>query len=270
MPASPVLRDTARDVRIVEVLQELEPEDEAQSDRHVGVPAEVVVDLEGVADRAQPGGHAIQLLDRLRENFVGHSSQGVSDENLLGETHDEAFHTVRHLLEVHRAALKLVGYIVILDDRARHQLREEGYIERKLVDVFLRLDLLPINIHHVADGLKGIEGNANGHDSLDETDMPAEEFIDVLDKEVAIFEVEQKAQVTQNGKEKPDFLFLVLCNEDRSGIVDDDNEQHHQHVTRLSPCIEKDTCQQQNVVPKFPPHQKVQGTDDRQEQEQEC
>ena len=84
MPASPVFGDTARDVGVIKVFQEFEPEDGAEPNSHVGVSAEVVVDLEGVADRSQPGGHAVQLVDRLGEHLVCYGSQGIGEENFLG------------------------------------------------------------------------------------------------------------------------------------------------------------------------------------------
>ena len=202
MPASPVFGDTARDVRVIKVLQKFEPEDGAETDGHVGVAAEVVVDLEGVANRSQPGGHAVQLVDRLRKHFVGYGSQGVGEEDFLGEPYDEAFHAVGDLLEVHRAILNLVGDVVILDDRPCHQLRKEGDVEREFVDILLRLNFLAIDIHDVADGLEGVEGDADGHDDLDEVDMSSEELVDVFDKEVEVLEIEQEAQIPQDGEEK--------------------------------------------------------------------
>ena len=190
VPASPVFGDTARDVRVVEVFQKFEAKDGTKTDGHVRVSAEVVVNLESVADRTQPGGHAVQLIDRLGKHLVGYGSQRVGEKNLLGESHNEAFHAVSDLLKVHRAILDLVGYVMILDDRSSYQLREEGDVEREFVDILLRLNFLPIDIHDVADGLEGVEGDADGHDNLDEVDMTAKELVDVFNEEVEVLEVE--------------------------------------------------------------------------------
>ena len=205
VPASPVFGDTARDVRVVEVFQKFEPEDGAEADGHVRVSAEVVVDLEGIADRSQPGGHAVQLIDRLGKHLVGDSSQRVGEKDLLGESHDEAFHAVGDLLKVHGSVLDLVGYVVVLDDRSSYQLREEGDVERKFIDVLLRCNFLSIDIHDVADGLEGVEGDADGHDDLDEVDMPSEKRVDVFNEEVEVLEVEQEAQIAQDGEQKSQF-----------------------------------------------------------------
>ena len=270
MPPPPIFGDAARDVGVVEVFQEFESEDGAETDGHVGVPAEIVVDLEGVADRSQPRGHAVQLVDRLGEHFVGYGSQCIGEENLLGESHDEAFDAIGDFLEVHRAILDLVGYVVVLDDRSSHQLREEADVECELVDVFLRLDFLSVNVHNIADGLEGVEGDANGHDDLDEVDVPAKELIDVFNKEVEVFEVEQEAQVSQNGEQKQRLFTLVLRDQNSADVVDNDGEQHHRHIPRFSPGVEEDACQEQDIVLQLLPHQEVQGAHDRQEQKQEC
>ena len=55
VPAPPELGEALRDVRVVEVLEEAEPEHPAEPDRHVRVAGEVEVDLERVAERAEPG-----------------------------------------------------------------------------------------------------------------------------------------------------------------------------------------------------------------------
>ena len=201
MPTSPVFGDAARDVGVIKVLQEFEPENGAESDSHVGIPAEVVIDLEGVADRSQPSGHTVQLVDRLDEHFVCYGSQGVSEEDFLSEPHDEAFHAVGDFLKVHRTVFNLVGYVMVLDDRSSHQLREEGDVESEFVDVSLRLNFLPVDVHNVADGLEGVEGDADGHDDLDEVDMSSEKFVDIFNKEVEVLKVKQEAQIAQDGEQ---------------------------------------------------------------------
>lgn len=46
--------DRAGDVRVVEVFQKVEPEHAAQANRHVGVTGEVEIDLQRVAQHAEP------------------------------------------------------------------------------------------------------------------------------------------------------------------------------------------------------------------------
>ena len=155
---------------------------------------------------------------------------------------------------------------MVLDDRSCHQLREEGDVESEFVDIFLRLDFLPIDIHDVTDGLEGVEGDADGHDDLDEVDVPVEELVDVFNKEVEVFEVEQEAQVSQDGEQKQRFFTLVLRNQDGADVVDNDGEQHHCHVPGFAPSVKEDACQQQDIILQLFPHQKVQGAHDWQEQ----
>ena len=62
MPAPPELYDSTRLVRRVEVLGKLDSKHVTQSDRHVGIPREVKVDLERIGERTE---QRIVSADRL-------------------------------------------------------------------------------------------------------------------------------------------------------------------------------------------------------------
>ena len=55
MPSSPELCYGLGDVRIVEVLQIVEAQDLTEADGHVGISAEIEVDLEGESQSSDPG-----------------------------------------------------------------------------------------------------------------------------------------------------------------------------------------------------------------------
>ena len=59
-----------------------------QADGHVGVAGEIVVDLQGVAQGAQPGEGGGQAVPQA-EGPVGHHGQLVGQEHLLAQAHDE-------------------------------------------------------------------------------------------------------------------------------------------------------------------------------------
>ena len=84
MPSSPEVGEGRCAVGGIEVLREDEAEHEAEADRHIGVAAEVEVDLHGVAEGAEPcvGGGTVGCL----EGCVGEVAAGVGDDDLLGET----------------------------------------------------------------------------------------------------------------------------------------------------------------------------------------
>ncbi len=62
---------------------EHEPQHQAKADRHVGVAAEVEVDLERVGDHAVPGVDRVQRAGVERE--VGDLAAGIGQQDLLGQ-----------------------------------------------------------------------------------------------------------------------------------------------------------------------------------------
>src|SRR3989442_14821612 len=72
VPAPPEVRDAVRAIRRVEVFHELKAEHPAEADGHVGVAAEIEIDLESVSNDAEPRGGRVE---RLRaERGVGHGA----------------------------------------------------------------------------------------------------------------------------------------------------------------------------------------------------
>src|SRR5262245_6500339 len=71
VPPAPEVLDRLGDIRIVEVLEDSESEHPAEPDGHVRVAGEVEVDLERVADDAQPRHPSTRWRRRQREDPVG-------------------------------------------------------------------------------------------------------------------------------------------------------------------------------------------------------
>src|SRR5205814_9860318 len=55
VPAPPEIGDRFRAIRRIEVFRENKTEHEAEPDRHVGVTAEIEINLERITDGAEPG-----------------------------------------------------------------------------------------------------------------------------------------------------------------------------------------------------------------------
>ena len=83
MPPPPEVRDGRRGVRPIEILGELEAEDAAESDRHVGIPGEVEIELDGVRQRAEPRVDRRQLARVQGEDTVDDRGDAVGDDDLL-------------------------------------------------------------------------------------------------------------------------------------------------------------------------------------------
>ena len=84
MPAPPEFGDRRRQIGRVEVLRQYEPEHETETDRHVGVAAEIEVDLKRV------GGHAVPRIERGdragAKGHIGDAPAGVGQEHFLRQT----------------------------------------------------------------------------------------------------------------------------------------------------------------------------------------
>ena len=127
MPAPPELGDGLRYVRIVEVLQEVEPEHLAEADRHVGVAGEVEVYLERVRGGPEPRKRHRR---RVRgERPVRHLGHDVREQHLLVEADDEPEDALRELVPSGAARAYLVRDRRVAHDRACDQLREERYVQ---------------------------------------------------------------------------------------------------------------------------------------------
>ena len=89
--------------------------------------------------------------------MVSASSQHIGKKNLLSEPDHKAADAGSCLLQGHPASVNLVADILILDDRSRDQLREEGYIEGQLQHISLHGALAAVDINYIRKGLEGKE-----------------------------------------------------------------------------------------------------------------
>src|SRR6478736_7972649 len=155
MPTAPELRDRAGDVRVVEILSELEAEDAAQADGHVRIAGEVEVDLHRVAGETEPGDRAADLRRWQREDLVGHRTGRVGQENLLRQANDEALRTSRQVVQRDVAVAQLGGDIGVAHDRPRNELRKEGLEQREAEKTAFGRHLLPVDIYEIRHALEG-------------------------------------------------------------------------------------------------------------------
>ena len=161
VPPPPEFGDGPGDVGVIEVLQEVEAKHLAQADGHVGVAGEIVVDLQGVAQGAQPGERGRQAVPQA-EGPVGHHRQLVGEEHLLAQTHDKPAAPGGEVRPDLFAVVDLLGHCLILDDGAGDELGEKGDVKPHLQGRALHLPPVPVDVQHIAQGLEGKEGDADG------------------------------------------------------------------------------------------------------------
>ena len=162
MPPPPKLGNGAGAVGIAEILQEVEAEHPPQADGHIGIAGEIVINLHGVAQGAQPregGGKASRLHS---EGPVGHHGHLVGDEHLFPQSGEEAHTAGGNIGPALLAAVDLLGHRLIFDDGPGNELGEEGDVEAHLEGGALNLSPAPGHVQDVAQGLEGKEGDADG------------------------------------------------------------------------------------------------------------
>lgn len=94
----------------------------------------------------------------------------------------------------------------MVDNRSHNQLREERD-KQQIVDNIVLLRFASVRIHQECDQLERKEGNTDGKYNMLQTVIAAGQQIVVLDKEIGVFVVSQKADITGQADEKQQ-LFL--------------------------------------------------------------
>ena len=70
MPSSPEFRNGERGVGIIEVFLEIESQHTSETDCHIGVSREIVIDLQGVGDKTDPSGKRAKLFGGVKLPYV--------------------------------------------------------------------------------------------------------------------------------------------------------------------------------------------------------
>ena len=246
VPTPPELGDVAGEVGELEVGHQLEAEELGGADGDVGVPGEVPVDLEGEEDGPEDEGRAGERLGVV-ETHVDVGRTGVGHDDLLEHAPEDEAHAVAPLLVgegPRRGDLRQqVGGPL---DGARDELREEGDEGAKGDGVAGGLEVAPIDVDGVGEGLEGVEGDADGQDDLqgggvhgDAEGLPGRD--PVLDEEVGVLEVAEDAEVDGEGHPQPPFLPRFVrrfFNADADEEVDDGGEGNQPEEAPVPPPVE--------------------------------
>src|SRR5216684_1236620 len=125
VPAAPKVCDAFGEIGAGEVFRNFEAEHATEPDSHVGVAAEVEIDLEGVGGDAKPGVDSVRRFGV--EDGVGDCAHGVREQDLFGKSEDENGDTAGKALERVRALGDLFGEDVVADDGSSHEVGKEAH-----------------------------------------------------------------------------------------------------------------------------------------------
>ena len=187
-------------VRRVEVLREHEPEHQAEADGHVGVAAEIEVDLERVRRDAVP---RLERTERARlEREIGDLPAGIGQQHLLRQAEREERDAARELRRRVRPAPELVLDLRVADDRTRDQLRVHRLEAQEIDEALDGRRIAAIDVDDVAQRLQDVQADAERQRHAQrhiEPELgqpePVDEAVVAVDAEVEVLEEGQQREV---------------------------------------------------------------------------
>ena len=265
MPPAPEFPDGPGGVGIIKVFRELKAQHPAQADGHIRIAGEIIINLQGIADHAEPGGPAGNFPFPQGPDFVRSQGKGIGQQDLFGQAEAESLDAVGPHHQLFPAVGELVRDFMVPDDGAGNQLREEGYVKGKGKEIFLNRRLLPVNVDNVGHGLEGKEGNTDGKGnfrqgqsacSLHAQNRAAASGIHNVfqddDHHIEVLEDKKHGQVNDNHKDKG-LLFIPLRpapfpDNQAAQVIDGDASQHDKQVIDAAPGVEHQAGPQKKAV----------------------
>ena len=246
VPAIPKLGHALGEEWGFEVAHQFDSKQLGCSNGDVGVPREVSVDLECEEYEPKKEGDRMMLC-RSIEAHVDVGRTGVGDDDLLEHAPEDETHAVAPLLVSKGAGRgdlrQEVGGAL---DGPRDKLGKERDECGKCDGVAGGLEVAPIDVDGVGEGLEGVEGDADGQDDLqgggvhgDAEAVPGGD--PVLDEEVGVLEVAKDAKV--DGERNPETTLLALpviglFDADADEVVDEGGEGDEPEEAPVPPAIE--------------------------------
>ena len=274
VPSAPEVGEGGCEVGGIEVFGEEESEHESESDGHVRVPAEVEVDLEGVADGSEPcvGGGAVRGL----EGGISEMAAGVCEDDFFGESEQEEEGAAGEVLGGFGAVAKLFGEEGELEDGACDKVGEHGGEAGEIDEVLHGCSVSAIDVDDVAEGLEGVEADAEGEREMDGGNPVNGELERVAElgqggeAEIPVFEESERGEVTGDGEGEGLFLAgragalfgqglrrgvglpggpLVFGDDEAEEPVEGRGGEHEEDERGFGPSVESVSCEGEPQVP---------------------
>ena len=244
MPFFPELRHRERDVRRIEILHQLYSEYLGRPHRYDGISPEIAINLDREQDRRHdqvpPAVRRVILVDSVDKQC---DPVGQDDLQKISPDHEQdAFPEV--------VKVKLLGDRQLPDqvlgpfDRSGHKLREERHEQRVLQKILLRVDLIPVHVHGVAQRLESIERYSDRQQNIKgrhlHTDMKdSEQAFQRPEREIYILEIEKDPQIQDETAGYSGFQVFLLppliqvrsfhLLDDQAADVRDDRGSQYEH-----------------------------------------
>ena len=148
VPAAPEFRNAFGQIGILEILQEVEAENSAQTNGHIGITGKVKVNIQ----QERNGIHPVKQHGRFSAFPENLDQQGkvVCQNHLFAQAHQEPAQTVGQVFPGMAAVLQFLRHIHIPDNGTGNELGKQGHIGTEGNGVFLHLRSTPVHIDGIA------------------------------------------------------------------------------------------------------------------------
>ena len=140
------------------------------------------------------------------------------------------------------ALLQLGLDIAVADDGSGDQLGEQGDVQQEFEIGPLNAHLTPVDIHHIAHGLEGVEADADGQGNLRHRQRKAGDLIEGGDEEAGVFEHAQGQQIDDDRQYQHPAIGLALfpsgAHPAARAVVHRRRDQQQEQIHRLAPGVE--------------------------------
>ena len=258
MPPAPELGHRVGDIWIVKVFRIVEAEHPAHTNCHIRVGGKVVVQLQRIQQSAKPRACRRQAMQRGIQILPDQSTRNIGDHDLLAQTDAEAGDALAEILHGGGTVFNFSRYIAVTDNRACHQLMIAGQVHQIAIEAALCRHRSPIDIHHIADSLEGVERNADGQRNPWNRQRQPGNGIEIFHKKSAVFKDSEHPQIKAkgSGKRKLHPQAVPLCAKPLDTpcptVIQQGSQDEHKHPDRLSPRIkDQGKAQKHHISPRL-------------------
>ena len=230
----------------------MEPKHVRKADRHVRIPGKVIVDLNRIQRDSIPRAKDRKVVQIAAEKAGRKASREVSDQRLLEQADTKARHSAADAGERFGPDVDFRLNVPVTDDRPGDKLRIERYIHQKLEIGPLRRRFTAVNVDDIGDGLEGIERNPNWKRKRRNFQRQAENRIDGLIKQPAVFENAKQSEIDHNRTGHGEFRFdiaAVRLHHQPVEIIDGRGKNQEDDPDGLAPCVKKQRKGHQHDIP---------------------
>ena len=220
-----------------------------QSDGHIGITAEIKVDLEQICNGCKPCGRCKEDLFRGAVDRINDHCAVICDQYFFGEAAAETQDARCHTISCYPALCQGRFNIAVFYDRPCDQLGEQCNIQKKPEITVLHTALPAIDIDHIGHGLKGVERDPHRQRDPRNRNGKVKQCISRCCQESGIFEEAKKRQVEQDGScQKPPVRFPDVVDTKCERPVGKRTQEKQQYINGFSIRIEQDTGGKQRRV----------------------